>query len=478
MLVTVVIDGPVNLPVSVPDVKGLTDQEKSLIATLDSGFLRDRFQMQVSDAYYTGGQRIKNLRIAVPVELEFLRTIVGWPALAVDPYVERLQVDGFRLPGATSADQLLTDLWITNDLASLLPLALTDALAIGHGYWMLGTSPDGDEIPKVTVESPLNVAVKWDLSGTKPEAAWQTYWQDGRYHGVLMTPNVTVSVATDDSGNWQVVSRDEHNLGFVPLIRMPYAPRTNQRGGRSAITPAIRSITDSACRDLLALEVSREFYSVPRITMLGATEADFVNSDGTAKTAWETLITRFNAFERDEEGNLPEIHQTSAYDPSVFTKLLDMRASQISSHVAAPPQDLGLFTSGNPTSADAVGAMEARRARRGGVMQRTFGVAIADLMKMQMQFMGKGKLPDKYRNVIAEWTSLEDVSFAARSDAMTKQIGAGVVLPDSDIALRKLGYTAYERAVIKREREEAADRAAAEQVANENQPVNDDNAGA
>src|SRR5690349_613552 len=108
----------------------------------------------------------------------------------------------------------------------------------------------------------------------------------------------------------------------------------------------MRSITDAACRTLLGLEVAREIYSVPQ------------------KTAWDTYITRVLALERDEDGNLPEIKQLQAYDPSVFTKLLDWYASAMAGMVAATPQDMGLYTQGNPASAEAVTAGEARRDRR------------------------------------------------------------------------------------------------------------------
>ena len=109
------------------------------------------------------------------------------------------------------------------------------------------------------------------------------------------------------------------------------------------------------------------------MTLLGAAEADFQNTDGTAKSAWQAYITRFRAIERDENGELPEIHQATVYDPSVFTKVLDMRASQMGSMVAAPPQDLGLYTQGNPTSAKSGEVQEKRRNRRAKLMQKQFG---------------------------------------------------------------------------------------------------------
>jgi hypothetical protein len=112
-----------------------------------------------------------------------------------------------------------------------------------------------------------------------------------------MVPGKTTTIATNDKNEWVVVNRDEHDFDFVPLVRMPHMPRTNDRGGRSAITQAIRSTTDSACRDLLALEVAREIYSVPGITLLGAAEKEFQNSDGTPKSAWDAYITRVRALE-------------------------------------------------------------------------------------------------------------------------------------------------------------------------------------
>lgn len=445
-----------------PSVAGLDDDERRHLQPLNAQYLIQQHEMRVAEAYYLGTERIDNLRIAVPQELEFLRTIVGWPSLAVDPYVERIEVDSFRLPGALTADTTLMTLADENSLAEQLPLAVHDALTMGRGYWIIGVDEDG--FPKITAESPLNMAVRWDSTGSTPVAAWQAYWQDGRYHGVLLMPDRTVVLSTNDGGDWEVVDRDQHDMGFVPLVRMPHAPRTNARDGRSAITPAIRSLTDSACRDLLGLEVAREFYSIPRVVMLGASEADFVNTDGTVKTAWETLITRFNAFQRDDDGNVPDLKQLTAYDPSVFTRLVDMRASQMASLVAAPPQDLGLYTAGNPTSADAVDAMETRRARRTRLYQKQFAIAMGQVLQVAMRVLNKGTLPPEYQRIITDWTPVEEVNPVTASQSITQQITSGVIPATSDVALKRLGYNAQERAQIKQEREAAQDQSQADQI--------------
>lgn len=451
----------------IPDLPsiGLSADERQLIARLQNESLRCQWRMRVSEAYYLGEQHIKNLRIAVPKELEFLRTIVGWPALAVDPYVERLHVDGFRLPNATDADVYLGDLWTENGLDAELPLGVTDALSLECCYWMVGSPEYADEAPMATVESPLNMAVLWDLRGTSPVAAFQQYWQDQRRHATLLVPNQTVHLATDDQGHWVVVDRDEHDFGFVPVIRMANQPRTTARGGRSAITQAIRSVTDSACRDLLALEVSREFFAAPKVTLLGASESDFQDPDGNAKTAWETLVTRYNAIERDDEGNLPSIHQLTAYDPSVLLKPLEFRASQMAAMVAAPPQDLGLYTQGNPTSAEAGEVAERRRNRRARLQQATFGRSIVELEQMMIRFQNGGTLPSEFRRMEVDWTEVEEISMVSASDAVTKQIAAGSVPATSDVTLKRLGYSAVERRRLAADREVEQGMKAAQDIA-------------
>lgn len=443
----------------------LTEDERQLMGTLQAEDVIARWEMLRALRYYDAEQRVKNLRIAVPAEVEEkLHTVVGWPQLAVDPYVEGSEIDGFRVPGATEVDQDLADLWTENRLAAQLPLATTDALSLGRAYWMGGSPLESGGPPVVRVESPLNVLVRWDLDGVTPRAAYQRYYQGGRLHAVLMKPGENVALATDDKGQWIVTDRDRHGYDFVPLVRMSHQPRTISREGRSAITRPIRSIVDSVCRDLLGLEVAREIFAVPGITLLGALEADFQNADGTSKSAWETYITRVRALERDEEGNLPEIHQAQVYSPEAFTKLIEMRASQMASLVAAPPQDLGLYTEGNPVSADAVGAMETRRSRRKKRMRATWGEDMADVTRMMVRFVNRGRVPDELRRLTVDWVDDEDVPFASAADSVSKLVAVGVLPKRSDVTLRKLGFSAVDRARIAQDLEAEADATAAQEI--------------
>jgi hypothetical protein len=444
----------------------LSAAEQAVIGRLLSlNWTREKLAMRLSEAYYLGEQVVDNLRIAVPAELEFLREVLNWPALAVDPYVERHALDGFRLPNATDADERLGDMWALAGMDTALSLAVTDALSLGRGWFMVGTG-DSD-LPKVTVESPLNIAAEWDLTGTKPTAALVQYWSDGRHHASLMVPGKTTTIATNDKGEWVVAARDEHDFDFVPLVRMAHMPRTNARGGRSAITQAIRSTTDSACRDLLSLEVAREIYSVPGITLLGAAEKDFQASDGTPKSAWDAYITRVRALEvNPETGEAPTIHQMQVYDPSVFTKILDMRAARISSMVAAPPQDVGIYTEGNPPSADAVEFQEGRRNRRARLQQKmSLSPAVVEVVQMMLRFQNKGNLPPEFARMEADWVDLDETPLSVVAPALQLLISGGAIPATSDVTLRKAGFSAVERRRLAQDRKLEDGRAIARQLA-------------
>lgn len=445
---------------------GLSDDEKRLIQTLQSRAKASRQHMELTLAYYLGEQIIKNLRIAVPKELEFLKTLVGWPAMAVDPYVERLHADCFRRVDATDGDQHLMDLMDANGFDAEQSLAFTDALSMRLAYWMVGSPVESGGAPAVTVESPLNMSVLWDLRGTAPRAAMQEYWaEDRQRRGALVVPRKTVHLATDDSGQWVVADRDEHGFDFVPVIRMANRPRTSNRDGHSEITPALMSATDSACRTLLGLEVAREIYSTPQKAILGAAEDAFVKSDGSAASVMETYVTKVLGLERDQDGNLPELFQWQVYDPSVFTKLIEMYAAQAAGITAALPQDLGLYTDGNPVSADQVVAMESRRDRRAVRMQRDYTAPLIKVAQMALRFENRGVLPIEYQRLSLDWDPVSMPTPGVTSDAVTKEVMVGSVPATSDVTLKRLGYTAVERARLEQDRKRADGRAAAQAIA-------------
>ena len=460
---------PSSIPV-LPSL-GLSDSERQLIATLQSRAQHDRAAMELSNAFYMGQQTITNLDIAIPNAVaDKLKTLVGWARIAVDPYVERLSCEGFRLPGDTDVNATVGEIWDANGLEAEQSLAFTDALAFARSYWLVGTRPDSD-MPLVTVESPLNMAVLWDLSGRNSEAALQTYMVDNQQHAAFMLPDQTLTIAQGENKVWQLVNRDEHGFGRVPLHRMAHSPRSNNRDGYSNITPELQSIIVGACRKLTNLEVASELYSVPRLLLLGAQESDFQNPNGEVRKAWETYISLVNALERDDEGNVPEVKQLTAYDPATFTRVIEMYASQAAGILAAVPQDLGLYTQGNPTSSEAWDSMEKRRNRRAQLMQRTFGLAPIGAMQDAIRFQNKGSLPAEFERMKVAWAP---VMPSKTADDISKLVAAKSIPPRSDVTLDHAGFSAVERQQMEQdwrdEDQRAALAAAREQITARTRP--------
>lgn len=442
--------------VSIPSLPLLTlsDDEKRLVSSLSFLAQRDRRNMELTNAYYMGAQIIDNLGIAVPKEIaDKLRTLVGWGRLAVDPYVERLAVEGFRLPGATDVDPDLAEVWAASGCDAEQSMAFTDALSLSRAWWMLGSGDEQGDPARITVESPLNVSCQWDLTGRRVKASMHSYTDGTDQRAALMLPNRNIQLARDDKGNWVVVDVDVHDFGYVSMVRMANNPRTDNRNGFSEITPELQSIIDGACRTLLGLEVARELYSVPQKLLLGASESDFQNPNGQVRKAWDTYINHILALERDEEGNLPEVKQMTAYDPSTFTKLIEMYASQASGILAAPPQDLGLYTSGNPVSPEGYDASETRRNRRTIRKQAQFGVSIVEVMQMAMRFQNNGALPDKFKRLAVDWQSVH-IPPQMNADAIQKMVSEDILPKHSDVTLKRLGINPTERAQLALDRGE------------------------
>ncbi len=445
---------PLFTPVRIPLLGSihLSQEERDVVAWLQMRAWRNRASMLMTDSYYRGEQILTSMGVSIPKELAGLRTIVGWPAIAIDPIDERLSVEGFRMANATDSDQTLYDIWQDNDLDAEQSLAHIDAMSMGRAYLTVGSNPEPGESPIISAESPLNISVRWDVRSRKPIAALQTYWLDERRQGALYLPDQTIHLGEDDDYQWQVIDRDQHNFGMVPVVRMANRPRSNMRDGASEITPAIMSVTDAACRTLLQLDVAGEIYSVPQRYALGVTESDFQDANGQIKTAWQTYITRMLALERDEDGNLPTLGQFPAYDPATFTKVIDMYASKMAGMLGAPPQDLGLYSEGNPASADAIRSSEARRDRKAKRKQALFGCAWVQAMQMAMRFLNGGDLPEAAKRMEADWADPATPTPAATTDALQKQVAAGMVSPTSDVVLKRAGYSAVERARLAEDR--------------------------
>lgn len=435
------------------NVAGLSDEEQGLVLGLSTKLTYLSVPGRVHNSYYEGTQRLANLGISIPPALAGIRTVVDWPRICIDPLVQRCVVDGFRMPGATDVDEELWTHWQANDLDAEAPLCFLDALVYGRGYMIVGSADQPGDSPLVTVESPLNLSMTWDPRTRRPTAAYQAYEVDGIYRAVLYTPNETISMSRTTSEQWKIDNRDQHNFGEVPVVRFANRMRAGNREGRSEITPAIMNTTDSATRSLLGMEIAREFYSVPHRYVLGAQESDFQDASGNPKAAIEMVMSKLLAFERDEDGQAPTVGQFQAFDPSVFTKIIDEHAQLMASYTQFPPSYFGQTSSANPASADAIRVAEAGIDRRAVQVQNQFSDALEQVQRLVWRFANGGaETPAEMRRLETDWVDARTPTPSGTSDAMFKQVQMGAVPPTSDIVLKRLGYSGVERQRLEEDR--------------------------
>ncbi|MET7687957.1 phage portal protein [Streptomyces sp. NPDC005483] len=453
------------MTVSIPELPlvYLSDDELALVNMLRADMLRDRWALMLRDAYFNGEQLVRDLGISIPPQLKGLHTVIGWPRVGVESLEERLDLEAFRwADGADSSD--LAEIAEANDLFDESSLAHLDALVYGREYLAVGSGDCGEDCPPlISAESPLDMTLMWDARlrmGTAAlrECAADTFIESGPEERmlVLYLPDQTVMCLPNESGGWEVVDRDIHNLGVVPVVRMANRQRTADRVGKSEITPEVMSITDAACRRLMGMEVAAEFFGAPQRYILGASESAFQDADGTAKSAWETYIGRVLALERDEDGQVPAVGQFAAHDPTGMTKIIDLYARIMSSQFGLPPHMLG-YTTDNPASADAIRSTEAKLVKRSERRIRRFGASWQQAMRLAL-WVRDGEPPDKTRRIETVWRNPATPTVAAQVDATVKLVQAGVLPADSDVTLEMAGFTEgqRQRIAVDRRRSSAA----------------------
>jgi hypothetical protein len=167
--------------------------------------------------------------------------------------------------------------------------------------------------------------------------------------------------------------------------------------------------------------------------------------------------------ERDEEGNLPQVGQFAPSDPSVYTKLLDTYRQNFAADAGLPPHYLGIVSDGNPASADAIRSSEARLVKRAERKHLGFGCTWAEAMRWPWWSLAR---PRHVARIQVDWEDPATPTPGATTDALQKQVAAGIVPPTSDVVLRRAGYSPLERAQLVKDREDyAAEQALAAKAA-------------
>lgn len=402
-------------------------------------------------AYYEGSRRIRDLGIAIPPHLRDVEAVAGWPEIVVDVIDERSDWRGWVV--ADNDPLGLGQVFKDNHLGIEVGQAVLDALICGLGYLSTGTGDVDRGEPDVLVkaESPSQMTATWSPRLRRAEDALrENYTRAGTPLGwTIYDLDSTVTVERS-GGRLVVTDRDEHNAGRVPVSVLLNRPRSSRLTGRSEITRAVRSLTDSGMRTLLGMEISREFYAAPQRYLMGADMSMFVDEDGNPTKAWDVMIGRLLLAPRDAQGELPIPGEFQAASPQPFTEILKTLAQAVSAATGLPATHLG-FATDNPSSADAIRQANGRLDRRAGRRHRQYDLGLVDLGETVCLWRD-GRLPER-GSVASLWESTSEASPGAAADRAVKMIAAGVLDPTWDFTLEQFGLRDDEIRRVKAERD-------------------------
>ena len=409
-----------------------------------------------SGALYDQTYRVQMLDLGLPKAAQHLRLVMGWARTVVDVLAERMEPVTWSHADVDAEE--LAALWDSSGAGAAIPQAITDMMVYGIGFLSATAGNPALGEPRVLLRAhsaTSTTATLDDRTGRVTEAI--TMHTDDR--ATVWLPDAIVEVAREH-GHWVVVEAVPNRLGAVPMVAMPNAARAGKPGGRSEITPAIRSALMSATRALVAMDVNREFFAIPHRYLIGVA-GDFVDADGQLLETWRLAARAMLKLPYDEQGSDIQVGEFSQVKAGPFLEQIDGLAKITAAEAGLPAIYLGV-EGNNPSSADAIRMSESRLVRRTRARIAALAQPLGALAQLALAIAGGTALADtpRPRTVFADPAT---AAFSADADAWTKLMGAGAVPKRSATVWRRMGFTEPEIVEMQRDadRDAPLDRVAA-----------------
>lgn len=427
-----------------PVIRGLSQNEQATLnALLDQWRAKKRRNITRAE-YYDAKNAVKDLGIAVPPYMQKLDIVLGWPAKAVDALAFRVIHEGFVVPNSPALAEEVQDIAERNLFDVEAPQAQVSALIHATAFITvsLGDTEAGEPDVIVSFRDALSGTGIYDPRRRELSSALsiiETGEQGEPTHMILYTPFEAITMRKGPLV-WEEPERRAHNLGYVPVVPMSFRPRLGRPFGSSRISRPVMSITDSAMRTVLRSEVGAEFFAGPQRVLLGADESAFMDADGNLASQWEAIIGRIWAvpMSEDADGNpvRPDVKQMPQVSMQPHLDHLRTFAAMFAGETGLSLESLGIVQD-NPSSAEAIYAAKEDLLVEAEIAQRGFGRAYGRAMQIALELRLDRPVEEKVRS---RWRDASTPSRAQATDAVTKQIAAGVLDPQDEVTWELLGY--------------------------------------
>ena len=399
----------------------LSLEDTNLVSALAAQASANSTADMKNDRYYEGSQRLEHIGLAVPPELRRFETVVNWSRTAVDSVGDRLKMRRFFLPGEEKASDALREGWDANNLDSESVIHHQETMILGRGFVTVGSNEEDPAHPLITVESPRELSVSIDKRHRRIDAALRLYGQDPRdlqpAYATLYRPDATLWLARQSNGKWDVIDRDDHRLGRVPIVMFLNRRRVGRWAGVSEMQDII-PLVDAAARSLTNLQIAAETHSVPQKYVLGMSQGDFVDKDGNPIPAWQAYFSAIWANANKDA----KVGQFTASDLKNFHDTVNHYGQLASSITGLPVRYFGQ-NSVNPAAEGAIRADESRLILNAERKQASFGDGWGWVMALYERFR-TNEWPDGNR-IFTEWYDAGTPTRAQTADAMSKLYANG-----------------------------------------------------
>lgn len=390
----------------------------------------------------------------------------NWCRVVPDTAVERLRPMGFRLEDGT-IDTEAGRAWKASECDVEISLALLEALITGRSFALVW-KPDGVHT-EITFQDSSHAIVEYEPGRRNIRRYGLTMFTDGEYEFVTLfsAPDRMVyrfQRKVTGLGEWQPrqiglrPSESAHFRnplgGVVPLVEFANRSRLHAKP-RSDIEP-VAPLQDAVNTIWCHLMTAADEMALPARAVLGMdrpTKEILDPETGEVVGEEDVPIGKFRSDRLlwlEREG--AQIAEFSAADLSNYTRVIEVAVQHIAAQTRTPPHYLlGQMVN---VSADALTAAESGLVAKVTELQRFFGSALRELMRIEALVSGDPARAEALALGSVIWRDAQFRSDAQYADALTKFKAINV--PDEALWERIPGVTPDEIERWKRMRTDQA----------------------
>ena len=433
----------------------LTDDERTLIGRLRAVSQREDRKLLLLERYRDAEQRLKHMGLALPPELRMFETVINVPGMAARETSGRQDLRVFErldfpfVEGESkaarkrrkAASQTLQEAWEFNNLGSQQVVTHMHTRTFGYTFVSVGTNESDPEQPLIRNESPVGMGYLADERRGQLTAMFRRHTSPSSLsripitQGTLYQPNSTTWLELATRG-WNVVDRDDHNLGVLPMVMFVNQPWVS--GGRSEMADVIGK-TDAIARMITNMQATGETLALPHRWATGVSEKDFVDQHGKPLPAWEAYMTVIKAVaNQDAKFGSFDVAQLSNFNDAVNNML-----AWCATELGLPTRYAGKDTV-NPAAEGAIVADEFRLVKRVELMNRFDGDTWSWVMELRER-LRTGQWPRR-NSIRALWHNPATPTYSQRADAIVKLTSGNTPILSREGAWDEMGWSEERKA--------------------------------